>query len=77
MLRYYQPKKVKGARKKAREELIERLSLAHPMYFEGKTQREIFQLVAAFKATGMNDDQFPTFCISYEAKMEQLLEGGA
>jgi len=77
MLQYKRPKKIKGARKKAREEMIERLSLAYPMYFEGKTEREVILLVGAFKGTGMADDQFPSFCISYEAKMEQKLTEGA
>ena len=73
MIQSRQPKKIKNARKKAREELIERLQLKLPTWFEGKTDKEIKALITAFKLTGLDDDNFPTFCIDYEAKMEQLL----
>ena len=73
MIQYNQTKKIKGARKKAREELIEKLQLRFPTWFEGKTDKEIKNLVSAFKSTGMHDDSFPNFCISYEAMMEQKL----
>lgn len=73
MIQYKQPKKTKGARKKAREEVIERLQLKYPTWFEGKTDREINNLVGAFKSTGLEDDEFPAYCIQYEARMEQRL----
>lgn len=71
MIQHKQPKKVKGARKKAREEVIDRLQTKYPTWFEGKTDNQIKVLVGAFKATGMNDDSFPSFCTYYEAKLEQ------
>lgn len=77
MIVYNQPKKIKGARKKAREEVIERLQLKHPIWFEGKTEKEIIKLVTAFRITGMDDESFPAFCISYESKLEQRLIEGA
>jgi hypothetical protein len=77
MLAYNRPKKVKGARKKAREALIARLYNKFPVWFENKTEKEITKLVSAFKATGMYEEQFPAFCTSYEAKMEQNLVEGA
>ena len=73
MIQLKQPKKIKGARKKAREETIENLMLKHPVWFEGKTDKEIRDLITAFKLSGNTDDQFPAFCIQYEAKMEQIL----
>lgn len=72
-----QPKKIKGARKKIRQEIIERLQLQYPMWFENKTEREIINLVNAFRATGMDDEHFQSFCISYESKLEQKLIEGA
>ena len=77
MLSYNRPKKVKGARKKAREAYIAKLYNKFPMCFENKTEKEVTKLVSAFKSTGMNEDQFPAFCTSYEAKMEQTLVEGA
>ena len=73
MFQFKQPKKVKGARKKAREEIIERLQLKYPTWFEGKTEKEITNMISAFKITGMDDEQFPGFCVYYEAKMSQIL----
>lgn len=73
MFQYKQPKKIKGTRKKEREEIIERLMLRYPTWFEGKTDKEISNLISAFKATGMTDEQFPGFCTHYEAKMGQIL----
>lgn len=73
MIQYKQPKKIKGSRKKAREEAIERLQLKFPTWFEGKTDREIITLVSSFKSTGMEDDEFPAYCIRYEAEREQFL----
>lgn len=67
-----QPKKVKGARKKARAEDIERLQTKFPIWFEGKTEKEIIRLVSAFRNTGMSDDEFPSYCISYEAMVERI-----
>lgn len=67
MIQYKQPKKIKNARKKAREELIERLQLKYPTWFDGKSDKEIRELVNSFKATGMTDEEFPTYCIGYEA----------
>lgn len=72
MIKYKQPKKIKGARKKAREEVIERLQLKFPTWFEGKTDKEIRNLVTAFRLSGKNDDEFPNYCIEYEAEMEKL-----
>ena len=77
MISYNRPKKIKGARKKAREALIAKLYNKFPMLFENKTEKEITKLVSAFKATGMEEDQFPAFCTSYEAKLEQNLIEGA
>ena len=77
MIAYNTPKKIKGARKKAREALIAKLYNKFPMCFENKSDRETTKLVSAFKATGMNEDQFLAFCISYESKMEQNLVEGA
>ena len=67
-----QPKKVKGARKKARQEVIERLQLKYPTWFEGKTDKEIKNLVTAFRLSGKEDDEFQTWCIEYEAELERL-----
>lgn len=67
-----QPKKVKGARKKARAEDIERLQIKFPTWFEGKTDREIIKLVSTFRNTGMSDDEFPSYCIFYESMMERI-----
>ena len=77
MIAYNRPKKIKGARKKARAALIERLKTLHPVWFENKTEKEIISVVNAFKVTGMKDEEFPAFCISYEAKTEQTLTEGA
>ena len=68
-----QPKKIKNLRKKARSEMIERLQLQYPTWFEGKTDKEIKKLITAFKITGMDDEYFPSFCVVYEAKMSQNL----
>lgn len=72
MIQYKQPKKVKGARKKAREEAIERLQLQYPTWFEGRTDKEIRDLVNAFRLSGRPDEEFPTYCIEYEAAMVVL-----
>ena len=77
MLAYNRPKKVKGARRKAREALIARLQGKFPTWFENKSEKEITKLVSAFKAAGMDEEQFPAFCTSYEARMEQNLIEGA
>ena len=77
MIQYKQPKKVKSARKKAREELTERLMLKYPTWFEGKTENEIKVLISSFKVTGMDDEFFPSFCTYFEARLEQnLIIGG-
>lgn len=72
MIQARQPKKVKGARKKAREETIERLQLKFPTWFEGRTDKEIKDLITAFRLSGRSDDEFPNYCIEYEAEMEKL-----
>lgn len=72
MIQARQPKKVKGARKKAREEIIERLQLKFPTWFEGKTDKEIKNLITAFRLSGRSDDEFPNYCLEYEAEMEKL-----
>lgn len=72
MIQFKQPKKVKGARKKAREELIEKLQLKFPTWFEGKSDKEIRKIVTAFKLSGKDDNEFPNYCIEYEAEMEIL-----
>jgi phage terminase small subunit len=77
MLAYNRPKKVKGARKKAREALIARLYNKFPTWFENKSEKEIVKLVSTFKATGMDEEQFSAFCTFYEAKLEQNLIEGA
>lgn len=74
MIQAKQPKKVKGARKKAREEAIERLQLKFPTWFEGKTDKEIGDLVNAFRSSGKEDDEFPMFCIQHEAEIERMSE---
>lgn len=74
MIQAKQPKKVKGARKKAREEAIERLQLKYPTWFEGKTNIEIRDLVNAFRLSGKDDNLFPNFCIEYEAELEKISE---
>lgn len=74
MIQCKQPKKVKGARKKAREELIERLKLKYPTWFEGKTDKEIRNIVTAFKLSGKEDDEFPNYCIEYEAEIEKMIQ---
>jgi hypothetical protein len=76
MIQPRQPKKVKGARKKSREELLNRLQSKYPTWFEGKTGLEIKRVIAAFKASGKKDEEFPMFCIEFEAKMETLMELG-
>ena len=70
MLQYKQPKKVKGTRKKAREEISERLQLRYPTWFYDKTEKEIKELVSAFRSTGKSDDDFPIFCVEYESKIK-------
>ena len=72
MIQYKQPKKVKGARKKAREEVLERLLLRYPTWFEDKSNQEIKELITAFRLSNRSDDDFPAFCVEYEAKMERL-----
>ena len=72
MIQYKQPKKVKGARKKAREEVTERLMLKYPTWFEGKSDKEIKNLITAFRLSGKSEDEFPNYCIEYEAEMEKL-----
>lgn len=72
MIQYKQPKKIKGSRKKAREEVIERLILRYPTWFEGKTDKEIKDIITAFRLSGRSDDEFPNYCIEYEAEMEKL-----
>ena len=69
MIGYIQPKKVKGARKKAREEVSERLQLRYPTWFYDKTDKEIKELVNAFRLSGKSDDDFPIFCVEYESKL--------
>ena len=68
MLQVKQLKKIKGARKKSRDKVIERLELKFPTWFEGKTDKEIRELVTAFRLSGKDDDLFPNFCIEYEAE---------
>ena len=65
MIQYKQPKKIKGARKKEREKTIERLQLKFPTWFENKSNKEIIDLVNAFRLSGKDDDEFPTYCIQY------------
>lgn len=72
MIQYRQPKKTKGARKKARKEVFERLYLRYPTWFEGKTEKEIKDLITAFRQSKKSDDDFPAFCVSYEAEQERL-----
>ena len=74
MIQPRQAKKVKGARKKVRDEAIERLQLKYPTWFEGKTDKEIIELVNSFRLSGKDDDEFPNYCIEYEAQMERLSE---
>ena len=68
----YQPKKVKGLRKKKRQELIEELRLMHPVWLDNKTDREIIDIINAFKKSSYknNYEQLPSFIISYEASKE-------
>ena len=72
MIQYKQPKKAKGSRKKAREEVRERLQLRYPTWFEGKSEQEIKKLITTFRLSGKNEDDFPIFCIEYEAEIEKL-----
>lgn len=65
-MRYKQEKKIKGIRKKIRDEEIERLMLKFPIWFEGKSKTEIRDLVNAFRNSNKSDDEFVSFCISYE-----------
>ena len=74
MIQYKQSKKIKGSRKKLREEVYERLLLQYPIWFEDKTDKEINELVTAFRLSGKTDDEFPSFCIEHESKIESLLE---
>lgn len=74
MIQQKQPKKIKGARKKARKEVTERLILRYPTWFEGKTDKEIKDLITCFRLSGKSDDEFPNYCIAYEAEMEKLSE---
>ena len=67
-----QPKKIKGAHKKARAEVIERLQCKFPTWFEGKTDKEIIKLVSSFRNTGMDDNEFPCYCIVYESMLERI-----
>ena len=74
MIQYKQPKKVKGARKKARKEVVERLMRKYPTCFEGKSDKEIRNIVTAFRLSGKSDDAFPNFYIGYKYHLETLLE---
>lgn len=72
MISLPQSKKIKGARKKARKEVFERLYLRYPTWFEGKTEKEIKDLITAFRISKKSDDDFPAFCVSYEAEQERI-----
>lgn len=72
MIQQRTPKKVKGARKKARLAEIERLKEKFPTWFEGKSEREINRIVSAYRASNpSNDDEFPSFVI----KCEEIAKG--
>ncbi len=66
MIQPKQSRKVKGARKKERDQLVDRLTAKFPTWFDNKSIKEIRTLCMAFKNSGMGDDEFPTFCIEYE-----------
>ena len=72
MIQLKQSKKVKGARRKARDEVLERLLLRYPTWFEGKTDKEIKYIITAFRLSGNDDDNFPMFCIEYESRIERM-----
>lgn len=72
MIQYKQPKKVKGARKRTRDEAIERLRCKFPTWFENKTEKEIRDVVNAFRHSGKSDDEFPVFCMHYESLLESI-----
>lgn len=72
MIQLQQSKKIKGARKKARKEVFERLYLRYPTWFDGKTEKEIKDLITAFRQSKKDDDDFPSFCVSYEAEQERI-----
>ena len=73
MIQPKQPKKVKAERRKEREEIKERLIAKFPTWFEGKTNKEINELISVFKHSGRPDEEFPNVCIEYEIYCKEIL----
>lgn len=72
MIQQRTPKKIKGARKKARLAEIERLKEKFPTWFENKSDHEINRIVSAYMASNpSSDDEFPSFVI----KCEEIAKG--
>ena len=74
MIQPKQPKKVKGKRRKEREEIKERLMSKFPTWFEGRSDKEINVLIAMFKHSGKPDEEFPDVCIEHEQFKKSILE---
>lgn len=74
MIQPKQPKKIKGKRKKEREEIKERLMSKFPTWFEGRSDKQINELIAMFKHSGKPDEEFPNVCMEYEQYKKSVLE---
>lgn len=74
MIQPKQPKKIKGKRKKEREEIKERLMSKFPTWFEGRSDKQINELIAMFKHSGKPDGEFPNVCMEYEQYKKSVLE---
>lgn len=74
MIQPKQPKKVKGKRRKEREEIKERLMSKFPTWFEGRSDKQINELITMFKHSGKPDEEFPDVCIEYEQYVKSMIE---
>ena len=72
MIQLKQPKKIKGKRRKERDEIKERLMSKFPTWFEGRSDIETNNLITAFKHSGKPDEEFPDVCIEYEKRVEYV-----
>ncbi len=74
MIQPKQPKKIKGKRRKEREEIKERLMSKFPTWFEGRSDKQINELITYFKLTKKPDEEFPEVCVAYESELKFLSE---
>jgi hypothetical protein len=68
------PKKIKGARKKERDVVMDALIARFPTLFECKTQKEIYDIIAKFRKSGRAEGEFPQFLVEYEHSKEYAKE---